>query len=52
MLMTIGTNVAWILFLLTWGLVLMSNARSYQAELEAVDIPDDVTDSNEECSVA
>ena len=47
MLMTIGTNLAWVAFLFTWGMVLMANARSYAAELEAVDIPDEVTDGND-----
>lgn len=47
MLMTIGTNLAWVTFLFTWGMVLMSNARSYAAELEAVNIPDDVTHGND-----
>ncbi|MCH2138345.1 MAG: hypothetical protein MK074_04770 [Phycisphaerales bacterium] len=46
MLLTIGTNIAWVVFLLVWGVLLMSNTRSYEAELNSVEIGDDVTDSN------
>ncbi|MCH2136514.1 MAG: hypothetical protein MK101_08025 [Phycisphaerales bacterium] len=48
MLLTIGTNLAWVVFLLVWGLLLMRNAASYASELEAVEISDEVTDSNED----
>ena len=46
MLLTIGTNVAWVLFLLVWGVLLISNSKSYEAELKATNVSDDVTDSN------
>jgi hypothetical protein len=46
MLLTIGTNVAWVLFLLVWGVLLISNSKSYEAELKATKVSDDVTDSN------
>jgi len=46
MLLTIGTNVAWVLFLLVWGVLLISNSKSYEAELNATEVGDEVTDSN------
>ena len=46
MLLTIGTNVAWVLFLLVWGVLLISNSKSYEAELKATKVGDEVTDSN------
>ena len=46
MFMTLGTNLGWVLFLLVWGLVLMAGAKGYAAELESVEIGDEVTDSN------
>lgn len=47
MLLTIGTNLAWVIFLLVWGLLLMGDARRYARELEAVEIGDEVTDGND-----
>ena len=46
MLITLGTNLAWVVFLLVWGMLLMSNSKSYEAELNATEVGDDVTDSN------
>jgi hypothetical protein len=46
LLLTIGTNVAWVLFLLVWGVLLISNSKSYEAELNATEVGDEVTDSN------
>ena len=46
MLLTIGTNLAWVLFLLVWGMLLMFDTKGYKAVLESADVSDDVTDSN------
>ena len=46
MLMTLGAILAWVLFLLVWGMLLMSNSKSYEAELNATELGDEVTDSN------
>jgi hypothetical protein len=35
-----------VLFLLVWGVLLISNSKSYEAELKATKVSDDVTDSN------
>jgi hypothetical protein len=46
MWMTLGTNFAWVLFLLGWGILLIADSKHYAAELDSVEIGDEVTDSN------
>ena len=46
MLMTLGAILAWVLFLLVWGVLLIANSKSYEAELNATAVGDEVTDSN------